>query len=66
MPALPSRISRAGDLHLRGLVVNPVLLCISLHERQEHVGPCYVGSDVTGIVGGWKQVLSYRTGRVSR
>jgi len=68
MPALPPKTSRIGDLHLRGLMVNPVLLCIGLRERQEHVGLGHVGTDVTGIVGGggggWNQVLSYRTGQV--
>jgi len=52
IPALPSKTTRVGDLHLRGLMVNPVLLCIGLRERQEHVGPGHVGTDVTGIVGG--------------
>ena len=60
--------SRLGDLHLHGLMVNSVLLGTCLQERQEHVGLGHVGTDVTGIVGGvgWKQVLSYRAGRVSK
>jgi len=62
MPAHPPKISRVGDLHLRGIMVNPVLSCISLQERREHVALGHVWSDVTGIVrcsgGGWVETGS--------
>jgi len=62
MLAPPQKPSIVGDLHLRGLTMNPALLGISLQERQERVGLSRFGSDVSGIVGWrwkeWKHVLS--------